>query len=97
METSATGVAGPMPQPSSLPIRLSGEVGGLESGIRGLVEFPAPPKIPPGVGELPVCGSCTPGVGTVAPPHEVGGCGTGGEVPPVVGTADGSIRNTSSS
>src|SRR5690606_12157084 len=107
IETSATGVAGPMPQPSSLPIRFSGEVGGLLSAMRGLPPLDAPPpKIPPppgtGVGCPPAGGSFTPsGVGVAPPPNRppappVGG-GTGGVLPPVVGTAEGSIRNTSSS
>src|SRR5690606_25539322 len=74
IETSATGVAGPIPQPSSLPIRFSGEVGGLLSAIRGLPPPVAPPpKIPPpgtGTGCPPAGGSFTPGgVGVVPPPN----------------------------
>ena len=69
MDTSATLVAGPMPQPSILPIRFSGDVAGFDSGVRGLVVPPSPPKMPPGVGagveagEPPGVGSDTPGAG----------------------------------
>ena len=66
MDTSATLVAGPMPQPSILPIRFSGDVAGFDSAVRGLVVPPSPPKMPPGVdsgvgaGEPPGVGSGTP-------------------------------------
>lgn len=69
MDTSATCVAGPIPQPSSLPIRFRGEVGGLCSGMRGLLLAAVPPKMPPPVpGGVP---GCPPGVGSLTP----GGCG----------------------
>ena len=47
--TSLTGVAGPMPQCSSFPIKLSGEVAGLFSGVWLMVR--PPPKMPPAGGE----------------------------------------------
>src|SRR6218665_3598732 len=50
MDTSATFVAGPMPQPSILPIRLSGDVAGFDSGMRGLAGVPAPPAKRPAAG-----------------------------------------------
>ena len=65
MATSATCVAGPMPQLSSFPIRLSDEVGGLLNGIRGLAapdEAPVPKIVdgccpmPPATGSLRVFG-----------------------------------------
>src|SRR5690606_118356 len=106
IETSATGVAGPIPHPSSLPIRFSGEVGGLLSAMRGLPPPDAPPpKSPPPAGTgigCPLAGdSLTPGGGVAPPlnrpPLPPGGGGTEVVLPPVVGTAEGTIRKTSSS
>src|SRR6218665_1319749 len=104
MDTSATFVAGPMPQPSILPIRLSGDVAGFDRGMRGLAVLPSPPKMPSGVGAGGAPGNMSPpGTGGVPPsppndpPPLVGaGAGAGGVEPPVAGTAEGSITNTSS-
>src|SRR6218665_2410886 len=92
MDTSAAFVAGPMPQPSILPIRLSGDVAGFDSGMRGLAVLPSPPKMPPGVGT----GGVPPSPPNNPPPLVGAGTGAGGAEPPVAGTAEGSITNTSS-
>src|SRR6218665_74407 len=100
MDTSATFVTGPMPQPSILPIRLSGDVAGFDSGMRGLAVLPSPSKMPSGVGAGGAPGNMSPpGTGGVPPsppndpPPLVGaGAGAGGVEPPVAGR----ITNTSS-
>src|SRR6218665_2858023 len=82
MDTSATFVAGPMPQPSILPIRLSGDVAGFDSGMRGLAVLPSPSKMPSGVGAGGAPGNMSPpGTGGVppSPPND----------PPLVGAGAG--------
>src|SRR5262249_61240664 len=67
--TSETWVAGPMPQLSNLPMRLSGEVAGLDSGTWGLLG-PPPLKMS--------------GPGDVLPELSPGTCPSAGNPPAVV-------------
>src|SRR5581483_4846421 len=72
--TSLTGVAGPMPQPSSLPMRFRGEVAGFDNVVRRTLPAP-PPKMPP-----PGCAGGAAGLAGASPP--VPGADGMGEAPP---------------